>query len=96
MENTAFRVDVVKNGLCVALVSGSEDEDIEVFAQIFDDFLGMRSHIDISTDYFPLHGFKWHFDLVSPHHDLTRVDQRLIHVKNDGLSTCIISYLPSR
>lgn len=91
MDDAPLRVDVVENGVCIALISCSEDHDIEVLAEVLDDFLGMGADVDIAVDDPPLHRFEGHFYLVPLHHDLTSMDQCLIHIKNNSFSTYISS-----
>lgn len=87
MLNSSLRIKVVQNRIGVTLVSGCENEDVEVFTHIFDDFFGMGADIDVAADNFALEWFEWNFDLISFHHDFTGVYESLIHVKNDGFST---------
>lgn len=82
-----FRVDVVENGVCVALVAGCEDDNVEVFADVLDDLLGVGTDVDVATDDLSLQGFEGHLYLVALHHDLACVDQSLVHVEDHSFST---------
>lgn len=87
MLNFSFWIKIIQNRVSVALISGCEDDHIEVFAHIFDDFFGMGTDIYVSTDNLSLKRLEGYFDFVPFHHDLACVDQCLIHVKDDSFST---------
>ena len=51
LDEFIFRIKIVKNGICIGLVTGSEDHDLKVFAGFLKTFLPVRSYIDASKDY---------------------------------------------
>lgn len=89
VDDAPFGVDVVEDGVCITLIASREDHDIEIFAEILNDFLGMGSNIDIAVDDPPLHRFEGHFYLVPLHHDFARMDESLIHIKDNSFSTYV-------
>ena len=93
MNNAPIWIEVVENGISVALIAGSEDHDIEVFAQFFDDFFGVGPDIDVAIDNSALNGLERHFDFIPLHHDLTRMDQGFVHIENNSFSTYITTIL---
>ncbi len=85
MFDEALGVEGVEDGVGVALVAGSEDEDVEVATQVADDLSGVGTDVDVAGDDLALDGLEGHLQLPPLHHGLVGVDQRLVHVKYDRL-----------
>lgn len=84
-----FWVDVIQDGIGIALVASSKNNHIKVLAHVFDDFFSMRTHIDEATNYLTLKRFEWNFDLISLHHDLAGMNESFVHVKHYCFTTFI-------
>ncbi len=69
--DNACRVNVVEDGVSVALISGSEYDDIEVFAELLDQLLGIGTYVNKPVADFPLEGFEGHFNLIAWCHNFT-------------------------
>jgi hypothetical protein len=72
--NALLRVKVVEDGVCIALIACCEDNDVTVFAHIFDDFFGVRSNTDISADDFALDRFERDLYFIALGHEFVGVD----------------------
>lgn len=86
MLEAAVRVEVVQNGIGVALISSGENDDIGIATEILDDLPGMWANAHIPTDRLALKRFKGHFELIALHQDLARVDERFVHIEHDGFA----------
>ena len=54
MLDAFLRIQMVENGVGVALVTCCEDDNIAVLAHVFDYLFRVRPHANISADYFAL------------------------------------------
>jgi hypothetical protein len=83
MLNALIRIEIIENGVSVALISSSENDHIEVFADVLDDFFGIWPNMNIAVDYFALNGLERDFELVSLEHEFICVNEGFIHVEHN-------------
>ena len=86
MLDDSMRIDMIKDWISVWLRACSENENVKMLAQIFEDLLCIGTNANISVDYSIVDASEGHFDFVSWSDQLICVDQGLIHIKNDGFS----------
>ena len=87
MLNLTFRIELIQDRISIALISSCEYYYVKMLADILDDFFSIRPDVHITAYDLPLKRFERNFNLVSLHHDFTSVNESLIHIKNNGLST---------
>lgn len=78
-------IEIVHDDIGVAGMTGSEDNDLEVFAEVFEDFFGVGADVDASLDDFSGWELDGQFDAVRRIGSVVAVDKRLIEVKNNCL-----------
>lgn len=74
MLDAVFWIQGVEDGVSIALVSSGEDDDIEVLADVFDNFSGVGSNVDVAANNLILYRLKGDFQFVAFHHCLISVD----------------------
>ena len=73
-----LRVQVVENNVGIAGVTGSEDDYLEVSAQVAKDFLDVRTDVDACLDDFPCREGNRQLDIVWRCEGVVAVDEGLI------------------
>lgn len=53
---------------------------------ILNDLFCIGSNIHIPADWLALHSFEGDLEFITLHHDLIRMNQRLVHVKDDSFT----------
>lgn len=90
-----LRVEVIQNHIRVATVTGSEDDDLEVFAEILKDFLGVGTDVDSSLDDFSSWESDGQFDIERRSKSVIAVNEGLIQIKDHSLPAYVSQLLPS-
>ena len=80
-----FGVEVVQNYVGVAAVTGSENDNLEVFAQILQDFLGVWTNVDSSLDDFSRWESDGQFDIERRSKSVIAMDEGFIQIKDHSL-----------
>ena len=78
-------VEVVQNHIRIARVTGCEDDDLEVFAQILEDFLSIGSDVDACLDDLSSWEGDRQFNIVGWSQGIVAVNQSLIQIEDHTL-----------
>lgn len=82
VDEAILRVKVVKYHVGIAGMACSENDNLEVFAQVLQDFLGMRSNVDACLNHLACGKGDGKFDVKGRCQCIVAVNQRLIEVKD--------------
>ncbi len=81
----AIGVEMVKDDAGVAGVAGCEDDYLELFGEILQDFFAVGSDVDAGFDYLAGGEFDWKFDVVVDVQVFVAMNKSLVKVKDQCL-----------
>jgi len=77
------RVKIVKDYVSVARMASGKYDDLEVFAEVFDDLLGVGSDVDARFDDFACREGYGKLDIIRRSQSVIAVNEGLVQVEDD-------------
>lgn len=88
-------VQIIQDHIGVARVTSSEDDDLEVFAEVFEDVLGMGPDVDACFYDFASGESDGEFDVVGGREGVVAVNEGFVEVEHHCLFAYFTQQLPS-
>ena len=82
MDPLVFGVQVIDYYIGVACVAGGEDDDLEIFAEVFEDLLGVGADVDACFNELAGGKFDGQFDVVGRVEVVIAVNEGLVQIED--------------